>query len=320
MKIARESLRHLEAAAEVAEIAGAAEGGRGRHHDRRRSDHHHDRTQHRVGLFVVKPSRGDALVNHIRLLEEELPRRDCGADDGEDHQRPRRGDPSLDSWHQEASEHGARRGMAERGQRQHEQAGKEKDEHRPLPLAEVSAGGDADQDQRRDRDDDVTVEPEVFGGQPDSDELRADDQEVEQEQPRHRIPAPEAAESLDDELGQPDAGDGAQAHDHLLVHDQHRRQQQQGPEQRIAVVLARLRVGGDTAGVVVADQHDQPRADDRRQSEQPLPPGSARRYIAEADGPERAMDVAGLIQNALSGNRSRVVLRRLALGHQVRLR
>src|SRR5438067_1106469 len=180
MKIARESLRHLEAAAEVAEIAGAAEGGRGRHHDRRRSDHHHYRTEHRVRLFVVQPSRGDALVNHVRLLEEELPRRDCGADDGEDHQRPRRGDPSVDSWHEEASEHGARRGTAERGQR----------------------------------------------------------------------------------------------------------------------------------------QHDQPRADDRRQREQPLPPGPARRYIAEADGPERAMDVAGLIQNALSGNRSRVVLRRLALGHQ----
>ncbi len=50
---------------------------------------------------------------------------------------------------------------------------------------------------------------------------------------------------------------------------QHGDQQQQHPQQARAVVLARLRVGRDAAGVVVADHHDQARADDREQREQP---------------------------------------------------
>ena len=84
-----------------------------------------------------------------------------------------------------------------------------------------------------------------------------------------------------------DARDRAEPYDHLLVDDQHGHQQQQHPQQAGPVVLARLRVGGDSAGVVVADHHDQPGADDREQRQQPRAQASMRLLVL-ADRAERA--------------------------------
>ena len=89
-----------------------------------------------------------------------------------------------------------------------------------------------------------------------------------QEQVADGEPAPEAAEALVDQPCVTDAGDRAEAHDHLLVDDQHGDKQQQHPQQARAVVLPGLGVGRDAAGVVVADHHDQARADDRQQRQQ----------------------------------------------------
>ena len=106
-----------------------------------------------------------------------------------------------------------------------------------------------------------------------------------------REPAPEASEPLDDQPGVADPGDRAEPHDHLLVDDQDRDEQQQHPEQARAVVLARLRIGGDPAGVVVADHHDQPGADDREQRQAARAPAPVR-FLVLADRPECALDVA----------------------------
>jgi len=62
-----------------------------------------------------------------------------------------------------------------------------------------------------------------------------------------------------------DPGDRAEAEHHLLVHVQHGDQQQQRPQQLRAVDLAGLPVGGERAGVVVADHDDQPGTNDREQ-------------------------------------------------------
>ena len=99
----------------------------------------------------------------------------------------------------------------------------------------------------------------------------------EQEQVADREPAPEAPEALVDQPRVADAGDRAEPDDHLLVDDQHRDQQQQHPQQARAVVLAGLRVGRDAAGVVVADHHDQARADDREQRQRPRAPAAPAR-------------------------------------------
>ena len=80
---------------------------------------------------------------------------------------------------------------------------------------------------------------EVAEREADADELGDDRQEVQEEQVADREPAPEAPEALVDQARVADAGDGAEAHDHLLVDDQHRDQQQQHPQQAGAVVLAR---------------------------------------------------------------------------------
>ena len=111
-----------------------------------------------------------------------------------------------------------------------------------------------------DRDDQVAVHAQVLERQRDAYELRDDGQEVDEEEAADRESAPEAAKALEDEACLADTGDGAQPHHHLLVDDHDRDQKHQRPEQGGAVVLTRLRVGGDAAGVVVADHHDQARA------------------------------------------------------------
>ena len=182
--------------------------------------------------------------------------------------------------------------MAEKNQRQDEKAGKQEDEHRALPAAEVAADRDAYQNRGRDRDDDHGMQAEVLAGEADAHELRADGQKVQKEYARDRVHSPEPAEALADEPRVADAGHRAQPDDHLLVDDQNRNQQDQRPEQRVAEVLAGLGVRGDAAGVVVADHDDEPRTDDRGEREEAAPPGPARRDVADADGAERALDVA----------------------------
>ncbi len=54
------------------------------------------------------------------------------------------------------------------------------------------------------------------------------------------------------------AGHRPEADNHLLIHHEHRNQERERPQEGQAEVLARLTVGGDTAGVVVADHHDEP--------------------------------------------------------------
>jgi hypothetical protein len=67
-----------------------------------------------------------------------------------------------------------------------------------------------------------------------------------------------------------EARDRAQPQHHLLVHIKDRDQEHQCPQQRGAVVLARLGVGTERAGVVVTDHDDQTRPEDRKQSREPV--------------------------------------------------
>ena len=67
-------------------------------------------------------------------------------------------------------------------------------------------------------------------------------------------------EALVDEPGVADAAHRAEADDHLLVDDEDRDQQREGPQQAQPEVLPGLGVGGHPAGVVVAHHDDEPRA------------------------------------------------------------
>ena len=89
----------------------------------------------------------------------------------------------------------------------------------------------------------------------------------------------------------PDSGDRAEAEHHLLVHVQHRDQQQQRPQQLRAVDLAGLPVGGERAGVVIADHDDQAGADDREQRLELRRQRRPRGMVIEPDRAEGAADV-----------------------------
>ena len=71
------------------------------------------------------------------------------------------------------------------------------------------------------------------------------------------------------------AGGDAEAGDHLLHEIRDRQQQQQHPQQAGAVLRAGLGVGGDGAGVVVSDHHDEARAGNDQEVQDALPPARA---------------------------------------------
>ncbi len=76
------------------------------------------------------------------------------------------------------------------------------------------------------------------------------------------------AELFADEVGKSFAGDGAHAGGHLLNDDEGDGGGHQGPEERIAVLGACLRVGEDAAGVVIDIGGDEAGTDDREKREQ----------------------------------------------------
>ena len=63
----------------------------------------------------------------------------------------------------------------------------------------------------------------------DADELGDQRECVQDEQIDDAEGAPESSEALEDEPRMADAGDRAEAQDHLLVHIEHRNEQREGP-------------------------------------------------------------------------------------------
>ena len=153
-----------------------------------------------------------------------------------------------------------------------------------MPTSRIPASGTATHERNT----------EVRGAELDTDELRGDRQEVEHEQVADGEASPDVAETLEDETPVPDSGHRAESHDHLLVDDEHRDEQQQRPEQRGAVVLSCRRVCRDAARVVVADHHDEAGSHDHGKGKHPPAPRarSVGVVIVLADRAEGAADVA----------------------------
>ena len=89
-----------------------------------------------------------------------------------------------------------------------------------------------------------------------ADELRDDRQRVENEQVDDTEGAPESAEVLENQSCVADTRYRAQAQHHLVI-DERNGDQQQGPEQRRAIVLASLSLGAERTGVVVSNHHNE---------------------------------------------------------------
>lgn len=114
-----------------------------------------------------------------------------------------------------------------------------------------------------------------------------------------------------------DAGDGAQSRDHLLVDQQHRQQQEHDPQHAVAVVLARLGVGLNAAGVVVADHYDQARAHDREIGQELAPAADPRCTVVHRDPAKPTLDIANV--RGVEYRRRKVKLAVGDHGAQVRL-
>ena len=71
---------------EIAELRRAGEGRGGERHHRDGADDHDDDADPEVDPLIAHEARRDALVDDVALLEEQLPRRDRRADDGDDQQ------------------------------------------------------------------------------------------------------------------------------------------------------------------------------------------------------------------------------------------
>ena len=188
--------------------------------------------------------------------------------------------------------HRTKRWMAEKHQRDAQQIPEEDDEHQPFPRLETTGDRDADKQETGERYRNPGGDSEVLRTERDADELRGDREEVEHEQIADREASPDLSEPLEDEATMPDTGHRAEAHHHLLVHDEHRDEQYQGPEQAGSVVLSRRRIRRHTAGVVVADHHDEAGADDYREREEPATPGTRTGRVVLTDRPEGAVNVA----------------------------
>jgi hypothetical protein len=97
---------------------------------------------------------------------------------------------------------------------------------------------------------------EVLEPQIDPDELGDDRQGIEQKEVDDAERAPELAKTLEDQPRVADAGHRAQPYDHFLIDVQHWDQQHQRPQEGVAVVLPRLAIGAERAGIIVAGHDD----------------------------------------------------------------
>jgi len=82
---------------EPSEVRAPGERERRDRDQRAGADHDDDGADHRVEALVVDPAWRDPLVDDVRLLEEQLPRGDRGADDRDDQQHGRRAGATTDA-------------------------------------------------------------------------------------------------------------------------------------------------------------------------------------------------------------------------------
>ena len=132
-----------------------------------------------------------------------------------------------------------------------------------------------------------------------------DGQCVQQEQVDDAECTPELSEALKDQARVPHAGHRAEPQHHLLVDVEHRHQQQQRPQQCRAVVLPGLRVGGESAGIVVAGHYDQTRAENREQRREATAPGQPGLGVVLVDRAESTFDITEMCCVEHSGLRLR---------------
>ena len=286
---------HRSGVLEISEFGTPCESrGSERHHRDRADDNEHD-ADTEIGAFITHEARGDALVDDIALLEEELPRRHRGADDRDDQQdhlarlavrgklRNRKAQRDL-----------ADRRMNPDEYRDQQQATEHQQQREPLEATEITGAGRGYNDRSRSDDAQLAGQAEVVEGQADADELGNDRERVQQKKIDDAERAPEPPKALQNQAGVADAGHCSEAQHHLLIDVEDRHQQQQRPEQCGPIVLASLGIGAEGAGIVVADHDNETRTQNGQQRPQTRPPATPGCDIAMPNGAKRTADIADM--------------------------
>ncbi len=117
-------------------------------------------------------------------------------------------------------------------------------------------------------DGDVLAHPEDHQAAGDAGELRGRVPDVGDQQEQEDVKRRPHAEILPDQVGQPLAGDHPHPGVHLLDDHQHQESRQEGPQQVVAILGPRHRVGGDAAGVVVHAPGDDAGAQHRHEDQE----------------------------------------------------
>ncbi len=290
-----QSNRGAESIGVVPEFGLALEDRGGESDHRSRAQHHERDPDPKIQALVSDEARRDPLIDDIALLEEQLPGSHRGADDGDDQQH------HFAQWYarRQPRDKKVAGKLADRrvnhddnGHQQQTCEGQKDGEALEAPKA---AGADREHDDGSGNKHAPKLrQAEIAERQADADELGHDRQRIEQEQVDDAEGAPELAEALQDQPGVTDTGDGAETHDHFLVHVENRDQEHQGPQQCGAVVLAGLRISPEGARIVVTDHHDQPGAKDCDERLPTRAATDARRHVALADRSERSTDIADM--------------------------
>ena len=277
---------------EVAELRPSGKRRRGEEHQRHGTDHDEHDTDGEIEPFVVEETRRDALVDDVALLKEELPRRDRGADDRDDRKHDHAEIALRQTGDEEVVGRGAERPMRDDEDR-HERKTAEAERHREaLEAPEVALRCGEHHARSGDGDAGEPRQAEIRECEADADEFGDDRERIEHEQIDHAERAPEFAEAFEDQTRVPDAGHDAEPQNHLLIHVQHGHEEQQRPQEARTVVLSGLRVRAECAGVVIADHHDQTRAEDREKREQFRANADPRADVVLRDRTECAVDIA----------------------------
>ncbi len=263
------------------QLRGVSEGdvvvegeGSGEHHGAGYEDRE-DGADEGVQTRPLEVGETEALFGDTALLEEELPRGNGGADDGDDEEDQVAGLADVRERGDEGVGEGlVPHGMQESGGDEPGDVEQAEDDDDALPAAVAAGGDEGYEGDGRDGDGENGRDAEAGHGEGDGGELGDEGEEVDGEEIEEGEAAPGFAEALVDHGGVAFAGGDAEAGDHLLNEVADGEKEDEHPEEVEAVLASGLHVGGDGTGVVVSLHDDEAGAEGDEEAEEGALPGA----------------------------------------------
>ena len=208
-------------------------------------------------------ARLQPFVDGGRLLVEDHPRIEGGADDGRDQkQKLAVADGKVDRVPRQRREPGVSLPRDDE-KRQLEQADDERD---PLDALIGAAGDDDEQSRGRQWQGEAALEAKELADASDAGELGDERPDDRRGEPQGRNIGPADAKPFADEFAVAAAGVEPEPHGQFLNHVQHRNEHKHQRQQAIAPLSAGLGRGHDIAGVGVGQHHEEARPPDRKRA------------------------------------------------------